>query len=127
MGLMDLDIQRADIDMAIAKLRATDTEDAQCEPSLESTEAENVDNPGNRNELTNGEDRSAMKEKQYYRRRFGIREDDSKEACSGTDEAQSLGTLDEKFKQEGDGKFLKFTYRSSRRKSKKSLFTAGVF
>ncbi|KAF2544802.1 hypothetical protein F2Q70_00022730 [Brassica cretica] len=118
------EIMRADIDMAIAKLRATDTEDAQCEPSLESTEAENVDNPGNRNELTNGEDRSAMKEKQYYRRRFGIKEDDSKEACSGTDEAQSLGTLDEKFKQEGDGKFLKFTYRSSRRKSKKSLFTA---
>lgn len=118
------EIVRADIDMAIAKLRATDMEDTRCEPSLESTEAENVDNPGSRNELTNGEDRSAMKGKQYYRRRFGIKEDDSKEACSGTDEAQSLGTLDEKFKQEGDGKFLKFTYRSSRRKSKKSLFTA---
>lgn len=124
---MDLDIQRSDIDMAIAKLRATDTEDACREPSLESTEAENVDNPGSRNELTNGEDRNAMKGKQYYRRRFGIKEDDSKEACSGTDEAQSLGTVDEKFKQEGDGKFLKYTYRSSRRKSKKSLFTAGVF
>ncbi|KAF8094096.1 hypothetical protein N665_0370s0031 [Sinapis alba] len=118
------EIVRADIDMAIAKLRATDMEDARCEPSLESTEAENVDNPGSRNKLTNGEDRSAMKGKQYYRRRFGIKEDDSKEACSGTDEAQSLGALDEKFKQEGDDKFLKFTYRSSRRKSKKSLFTA---
>lgn len=118
------EIMRSDIDMAIAKLRATDTEDACREPSLESTEAENVDNPGSRNELTNGEDRNAMKGKQYYRRRFGIKEDDSKEACSGTDEAQSLGTVDEKFKQEGDGKFLKYTYRSSRRKSKKSLFTA---
>ncbi|WZZ61085.1 hypothetical protein YC2023_061192 [Brassica napus] len=88
------EIMRADIDMAIAKLRATDTEDAQCEPSLESTEAENVDNPGNRNELTNGEDRSAMKEKQYYRRRFGIKEDDSKEACSDEDTAcDALQTL----------------------------------
>ncbi|CAH8361724.1 unnamed protein product [Eruca vesicaria subsp. sativa] len=118
------EIMRADIDMAIAKLRETDMEDAPCEPSLESTEAENVDNSRHRNELTNGEDRSAMKGKQYYRRRFSVKEDDTKEACSGTDEAQSLGTLDEKFKQERDGKFLKFTYRSSRRKSKKSLFTA---
>ncbi|ESQ47723.1 hypothetical protein EUTSA_v10019941mg [Eutrema salsugineum] len=113
---------RADIDMAIAKLRATEMEDARCEPSLGSTEA---DNSGGRNEMTPGEGSSAMdKGKKYYRRRLGIKEDDVKEAGSGTDEAQSLGTLDEKFEPEVDGKPLKFTYRSSRRKSKKSLFTA---
>ncbi|CAH2053117.1 unnamed protein product [Thlaspi arvense] len=116
---------RADIDLAISKLRATDMEDARCEPSLGSTEA---DNSGGRNELTHGEGSSAVdlqhKGKKYYRRRLGIKEDDAKEACSGTDEAQSLSTLDEKFEPEGDGKRLKFTYKSSRRKSKKSLFTA---
>ncbi|KAG7582824.1 SANT/Myb domain [Arabidopsis suecica] len=72
---------RADIDLAIAKLHATDMEDVRCEPSLGSTR-------------------------------------------SGTDEAPSLGAPDEKFEPERDGKSLKFTYKVSRRKSKKSLFTA---
>lgn len=106
-------------------------EDVRCEPSLGSTEADNVDCSGVRNDRTHGEGSSAMERQQkgktYYRRRLGIKEDDAKEACSGTDEAQSLGALDEKFEPEGDGKSLKFTYRGSRRKSKKSLFTAGVF
>lgn len=128
---MDFDIQRADIDLAIAKLRATDMEDVRREPSLGSTEADNVDYSRGRNDLTHGEGSSAMdlqqNGKKYYRRRFGIKADDTKEACSGTDEAQSQGALDEKFEPEGDGKSSKLTYRGSRRKSKKSLFTAGVF
>ncbi|VVA98874.1 unnamed protein product [Arabis nemorensis] len=119
---------RADIDLAISKLRATDMEDVRCEPSLGSTEADDVDISGVRNDMTHGDGSSAMERQQkgktYYRRRLGIKEDDAKEACSGTDEAQSLGALDEKFETEGDDKSLKFTYRSSRRKSKKSLFTA---
>uniref|UniRef100_A0A1J3IPK2 Protein ALWAYS EARLY 3 n=1 Tax=Noccaea caerulescens TaxID=107243 RepID=A0A1J3IPK2_NOCCA len=119
---------RADIDLAIAKLRATDMEDVRREPSLGSTEADNVDYSGGRNDLTHGEGSSAMdlqqNGKKYYRRRFGIKADDAKEACSGTDEAQSLDALDEKFEPEGDGKSSKLTYRGSRRKSKKSLFTA---
>lgn len=106
-------------------------EDVRCEPSLGSTEADNVHYSGGTKDLTHGEGSSAMevqqKGKQYYRRRFSIKEDDAKEACSGTDEAQSLGTLDEKIEPEGVGKSLKFTYKSSRRKSKKSLFTAGLF
>lgn len=83
---MDFDIQCVDIDMVIVKFCVIDTEDVCCELSLESIEVENVDNLGSRNELMNGEDRSVMKEKQYYRRRFGIREDDLKEVCSGIDE-----------------------------------------
>ncbi|KAL1197448.1 Protein ALWAYS EARLY 3 [Cardamine amara subsp. amara] len=96
---------RADIDLAIAKLHATDVEDVRCEPSLGSTEADNVNYSGGRNDLTHGAGSSAMEVQQK-------------------DEAQSLGALDEKFEPEGDGKSLKFTYKSSRRKSKKSLFTA---
>lgn len=124
-------MQRADIDLAIAKLCATDMEDVRCEPSLGSTEADNADYSGGRNDLTHGEGSSAMevqqKGRKYYRRRLGIKEEDAKEACSGTDEAPSIGTLDEKIEPETDGKYLKHTYKVSRRKSKKSLFTAGVF
>ncbi|XP_010466383.1 PREDICTED: protein ALWAYS EARLY 3-like [Camelina sativa] len=119
---------RADIDLAIAKLRAGDMEDVRCEPSLGSTEADNADYSGGRNDLTHGEGTSAMevqqKGRKYYRRRLGIKKEDAKEACSGTDEAPSLGALDEKFEPERDEKSLKLTYKFSRRKSKKSLFTA---
>ncbi|CAH8261312.1 unnamed protein product [Arabidopsis lyrata] len=119
---------RADIDLAIAKLHATDMEDVRCEPSLGSTEADNGDYSGGRNDLMHGEGSSAVEKQQkgrtYYRRRLGIKEEDAKEACSGTDEAPSLGAPDEKFEPERDGKSLKFTYKVSRRKSKKSLFTA---
>ncbi|XP_023641610.1 protein ALWAYS EARLY 3 [Capsella rubella] len=119
---------RADIDLAIAKLRAGDMEDVHCEPSSESTEADNADYSGGRNDLTHGEGTSATEVQQtgrkYYRRRLGIKKEDAKEACSGTDEAPSLGALDEKFEPERDEKFLKLTYKFSRRKSKKSLFTA---
>ncbi|XP_010551056.1 PREDICTED: protein ALWAYS EARLY 3 isoform X2 [Tarenaya hassleriana] len=126
---------RAEIDMAIAKLHSSDMDEGGCELSLGSTEADNGDFAGPRNYLMHGEGSSAVemlqKGKRYYMQKLDVdespnnRTDDVKEACSGTEEGQHLGPCKDKFEPEGVVEnSSKPTYKSSRRKSKKVLFTA---
>ncbi|XP_010524507.1 PREDICTED: protein ALWAYS EARLY 3-like isoform X2 [Tarenaya hassleriana] len=118
-----------------AEIDSAEMEEGGCELSLGSAEADNGDYAGPRNYLMHGEGFSAMelqkKGKRYSRRELDIDEstnnqsDDVKEACSETEEGQSLGPWREKFEPEGMvEKSLEFTYKGSRSKSNKVLFTA---
>lgn len=100
-----------------------------CEISLGSTDADNADY------VTEKEYKKEFRQKgkRYQGKKPDVEEslsnhfEDVKEACSGTEEGQDVGSLRGKPETDPtDARYSKFSYKSARKKSKKVLFGEGI-
>lgn len=116
-----------------AKIHGSEMDDDACELSLGSTEADNADYAREKNYLRNIEGTGTVevqqKGKRYYRRKPEVEEsvnnhlEDTKEACSGTEEGQKLCDSRGKFEAEiADAKTSRASIKGPRKRSKKVLF-----
>ncbi|KAF7144937.1 hypothetical protein RHSIM_Rhsim04G0219400 [Rhododendron simsii] len=119
---------RAELELNSAKLGSEVDEDG-FEGSIGSMEADNGDFARERNYLRQSEDAGGRKGRRLHGRKLEVddsgnhRLDDIKEACSGTEEGQNIGTARGKLEFEvTDGKVARSTSQVSRKKSKKALF-----
>ncbi|GKU85492.1 hypothetical protein SLEP1_g162 [Rubroshorea leprosula] len=93
----------AESEMTSAKLHGSEMDEDGCELSLGSTEADNGDYAGVRN--------------------YSMDVEETKEACSGTEEGQKLGKFKEKYEVgAADVKISQAAVRDTRKRSKKVLF-----
>ncbi|KAJ0093660.1 hypothetical protein Patl1_25107 [Pistacia atlantica] len=119
-------------EMTSSKLRGSEMDEDGCELSLGSTEADNGYYARDRSHLMDTESAGTFKGQQKGKRSHSKRPkleesvnnqlDDIKEACSGTEEGQTLGAVKGKFGTEIDEKISRSTYKGSRKRSKKVLF-----
>ncbi|KAJ0035662.1 hypothetical protein Pint_24565 [Pistacia integerrima] len=124
-------------EMTSSKLRGSEMDEDGCELSLGSTEADNGYYARDRSHLMDTESAGTFKGQQKGKRSHSKRQkleesvnnqlDDIKEACSGTEEGQTLGAVKGKFGTEIDEKISRSTYKSSRKRSKKVLFKRVVY
>ncbi|KAK8365487.1 hypothetical protein V6Z12_A02G057700 [Gossypium hirsutum] len=122
----------ADSETTSAKIHGSEVDEDACELSLGSTEADNADYAKDKNYSRNIEGTGTVevqqKGKRYYRRKPEIEEsvnhlEDTKEACSGTEEGQQLCDFKGKFDCEvEDAKTSRASIKGPRKRSKKVLF-----
>ncbi|XP_058209241.1 protein ALWAYS EARLY 3 isoform X2 [Rhododendron vialii] len=119
---------RAELELNSAKLGSEVDEDG-FEGSIGSMEADNGDFARERDYLRQSEVAGGRKGRRLHGRKLEVddsgnhRLDDIKEACSGTEEGQNIGTARGKLEFEvTDGKVARSTSQVSRKKSKKALF-----
>ncbi|TYH82554.1 hypothetical protein ES332_D02G069500v1 [Gossypium tomentosum] len=115
-----------------AKIHGSEVDEDACELSLGSTEADNADYAKDKNYSRNIEGTGTVevqqKGKRYYRRKPEIEEsvnhqEDTKEACSGTEEGQQLCDFKGNFDCEvEDAKTSRASIKGPRKRSKKVLF-----
>ncbi|XP_022722421.1 protein ALWAYS EARLY 3-like isoform X3 [Durio zibethinus] len=116
-----------------AKILGSEVDEDACELSLGSTEADNADYSRAKNYSRNIEGTGTVevqqKGKRYYRRKPEVEEsvnnhlEDTKEACSGTEEGQRLCDLKGKFEAEvADANTSRASTKCLRKRSKKVLF-----
>lgn len=120
--------------MTSSKLRGSEMDEDGFELSLGSTEADNEYYARERSHLIDTESAGTFegqRGKRSHSKRPKLEEsvnnqlDDIKEACSGTEEGQTLGAVKGKFGTEVDEKISRSTYKGSRKRSKKVLFKRG--
>lgn len=135
--LIDYFFQNAESETISAKIHGSEMDDDACELSLGSTEADNADYAREKNYLRNIEGTGTVevqqKGKRYYRRKPEVEEsvnnhlEDTKEACSGTEEGQKLCDSRGKFEAEiADAKTSRASIKGPRKRSKKVLFGGGM-
>ncbi|XP_044487094.1 protein ALWAYS EARLY 3-like isoform X2 [Mangifera indica] len=123
---------RDESEMTNSKLHGGEMDEDGCELSLGSTEADNGYYARDRSHLMDTENTGTFEGQQKGKRSHGKRPkleesvnnqlDDIKEACSGTEEGQTMGAVKGKFGMEVDEKISRSTYKGSRKRSKKVLF-----
>ncbi|XP_022740959.1 protein ALWAYS EARLY 3-like isoform X2 [Durio zibethinus] len=123
----------AETETTSAKIHGSEVDEDACELSLGSTEADNADYARDKNYSRNIEGTGTVeveqKGKRYYRRKPEVEEsvnnhpEDTKEACSGTEEGQKLCDFKGKFDAEvADAKTSRASIKGPRKRSKKVLF-----
>ncbi|XWS14047.1 hypothetical protein CRYUN_Cryun36dG0090200 [Craigia yunnanensis] len=123
----------AESETTSAKIRGNEVDEDACELSLGSTEADNADYARDKNYSRNIEGTGTVevqqKGKRYYKRKPEVEEsvnnhlEDTKEACSGTEEGQKLCDFKGKFEAEvADTKTSRASIKGARKRSKKVLF-----
>ncbi|KAK8623864.1 hypothetical protein V6N13_065226 [Hibiscus sabdariffa] len=123
----------ADSETTSAKIHGSEVYEEACELSLGSTEADNADYARDKNHSRiiegTGTVEVQQKGKRYRRRKAEVEEsvnnhlEDTKEACSGTEEGQQLCDFKGKFDAEvADAKTSRALIRGPRKRSKKVLF-----
>lgn len=135
-NLLDFFFQNADSETTSAKIHGSEVNEDACELSLGSTEADNADYAKDKNYSRNIEGTGTVevqqKGKRYYRRKPEIEEsvnhlEDTKEACSGTEEGQQLCDFKGKFDCEVEAaKTSRASVKGPRKRSKKVLFEGGM-
>ncbi|XP_038991663.1 protein ALWAYS EARLY 3-like isoform X2 [Hibiscus syriacus] len=123
----------ADSETTSAKIHGSEVDDDACELSLGSTEADNADYDRGKNHSRiiegTGTVEVQQKGKRYLRRKPEVEGsvnhhlEDTKEACSGTEEGQQLSDFKGKFDGEvADAKTSRASIKGPRKRSKKVLF-----
>ncbi|XVF38683.1 hypothetical protein REPUB_Repub20aG0123000 [Reevesia pubescens] len=123
----------AESETTSAKIHGSEVEEDACELSLGSTEADNADYARDKSYSRNIEGTGTVevqqKGKRYCRRKPEVEEsvnnqlEDTKEACSGTEEGKNLCDFKGKFEAEvADAKTSRASIKGPRKRSKKVLF-----
>ncbi|OMO53706.1 hypothetical protein CCACVL1_28433 [Corchorus capsularis] len=123
----------ADSETISAKVHDSEMDEDDCELSLGSTEADNVDYARNKKYLINKKGTATVevqqRGKRHYRRKAGVEEsvnnhlEDTKEACSGTEEGQKLCDFKGELESDvADTKTSRASLKGPRKRSKKVLF-----
>ncbi|XVE65643.1 hypothetical protein DITRI_Ditri08aG0016500 [Diplodiscus trichospermus] len=123
----------AESETTSAKIHGCEADEDACELSLGSTEADNADYVRDKSYSRNiegiGTVEVQQKGKRYYRKKPEVEEsvnnnlEDTKEACSGTEEGQKLCDFKGKFEAEvADAKTSRASIKGPRKRSKKVLF-----
>ncbi|KAK6254539.1 hypothetical protein SCA6_015844 [Theobroma cacao] len=131
--ILNSERMNAESETTSAKIHGSEMDEDACELSLGSTEADNADYARGKNYSMNIEGTGTIevqqKGKRYYRRKPGVEEsvnnhlEDTKEACSGTEEDQKLCDFKGKFEAEvADTKPSRGSIKGLRKRSKKVLF-----
>ncbi|GLT63803.1 hypothetical protein SLA2020_363380 [Shorea laevis] len=123
----------AESQLTSTKLHGSEMDEDGCELSLGSTEADNGDYARVRNYAMDVEAASTVEVQQKGKRYLGRKQEveesvnkhfeETKEACSGTEEGHKLGNLKEKYEvKAADIKISRAAGRDTRKRSKKMLF-----